>query len=328
MRLFQCHTCGNLLFFENSACVQCGTQVGLDPSDGRLRSLPAPGLERCSNGAPGCNWLCPVGDGDGRCASCRMTVDHPPVGGPGDNAWAVLERAKRRLLQTLSRLQLDSGGLRFAFPATGLTGHADGLITVVLPEADDAERIRRQHELGEPFRTLIGHFRHESGHFFLPQMIADPDEADRFRALFGDERSDYQAALDRHYREGPPANWGMEFVSAYASAHPHEDWAETWAHYLHLFDALEISAAYGISLAPRATVESRPVTQISLQQKVPDSFDEMLRNWIPLTWFANSLNRSLGHQDWYPLAPAPRVVEKMRYVHELIHGRMLAAQAG
>ena len=166
MCLFHCDACGNLLFFENSRCLQCGSAVGFDPHRGRLIALVESRNRRCSGGAPACTWLTQVADADDRCRSCRMTDLHPQSNSPDAAAWEKLELAKRRLLQTLGNLGLSIESLFFAFPAAGLTGHCNGLITVVLAEADDAERLRRQRELGEPLRTLIGHFRHESGHFY------------------------------------------------------------------------------------------------------------------------------------------------------------------
>ena len=132
-----------------------------------------------------------------------------------------------------------------------LTGHADGVITVNIAEADDAERERRRTAMHEPYRTLLGHMRHESGHYYWDRLIAGTPELDEFRSLFGDERADYAASLSTYYERGAPADWQERFVSAYASAHPWEDWAETWAHYLHMVDTLETAAACGLSLTPR-----------------------------------------------------------------------------
>ena len=312
MRLFACPTCSNLVFFENNGCLRCGTALGFDPSSGRMRVPGDGGRRPCSAGDPACNWLVEVEDPEARCLSCRTTVAHPAADGPELGHWQGLERAKRRLLHTLLRLGLPLDGMTFAFPAEGLTGHADGLITVVLAEADDAERAKRQAELGEAYRTLIGHLRHESGHHFHSRLVLDSPWIDQVRATFGDEREDYQAALQRHYRDGPRPGWETSCISAYASSHPHEDWAETWAHYLHLVDAVEIAAAYGLSLAPD------PEHPVSLTNGMPGDFDALLAAWYPLTWFANSLNRSIGLQDWYPFAPSAAVIAKLRLVHDVV----------
>jgi len=68
------------------------------------------------------------------------------------------------------------------------------------------------------------------------------------RELFGDETTDYGAALGSYYREGPKPDWNRHYVTAYASSHPHEDWAETFAHYIHIVDTLDSARAYGIGL--------------------------------------------------------------------------------
>ena len=324
MRIFSCHTCSNLLFFENNVCLNCKSQVGFDPGTRDLLTLPAAGLRKCSGGDQCCNWLVAESDPEPRCLSCRTTVEHPAADGDSGAAWTALERAKRRLCHTLLRLGLSLDGMTFAFKNDGLTGHADGLISVVLAEADDAVRMKRQHDMGEPFRTLSGHLRHESGHFYHTQLVLESPHVDEIRAVFGDERTDYAKALEVHYKQGPPADWSAHHVSAYASSHPHEDWAETWAHYLHMVDALEIASAYGLSLAPRPGVTDAPVIEVDLDVMNNASFDDLIAAWQPLTWFANSLNRSLGHPDWYPFAPSPAVMDKLRLVHALIMERSSA----
>lgn len=312
MRLFACPSCSNLVFFDNCSCLRCGAALGFDPWTGSMRAPGDEGLHGCREGDPACNWLLASGDPGPCCLACRTTVVHPTTGGADLRRWQALERAKRRLLHTLLRLGLPLDGMTFAFPADGLTGHEDGLITVVLAEADDVERAKRQAQMGEAFRTLIGHFRHESGHHFHTRLVLNGPWRDAVRGAFGDEREDYQAALERHYREGPRPGWETSCISAYAASHPHEDWAETWAHYLHLVDAVEIAAAYGLSLAPD------PAHPVSLAGGVPLDFDGLLAAWYPLTWFANSLNRSIGLQDWYPFAPSPAVIAKLRLVHDVV----------
>jgi hypothetical protein len=91
---------------------------------------------------------------------------------------------------------------------------------------------------------LLGHFRHEVGHYFWDRLVAtDPHQLEEFRVLFGDDRQDYGEALKRHYDEGAPANWQDTYISMYATMHPWEDFAETWAHYLHIVDTLETAGA-------------------------------------------------------------------------------------
>ncbi len=229
--------------------------------------------------------------------------------------WSRLEQAKRRLLYSLANLGLSWNGLRFAFPAVGTTGHADGLITIALGEADDVEREQRRIALGEPYRTMIGHLRHESGHFYWDRLVRDCVWLDEVRAVFGDDRADYKASLERHYRQGPPATWQQTYVTAYATAHPWEDWAESWAHYLHMVDAIELTKAYGVNLdqlAPHET-DMRPVEN-------SDDFSRLVSDWLPLTIFANSLNRSIGLHDWYPFVLGTPSLAKLKLVHRVIHG--------
>ena len=323
MRLFACQSCANLLFFENITCLGCGAAVGFDPTANDLRNLPTRGLSSCRGGDPQCNWLVEENTGESRCLACRSTIDHPPATGDYGPAWASLERAKRRLYHTLILLDLPLDGLRFAFPASGMTGHADGLITVVLAEANDGERLRRQQALGEPMRTLIGHFRHESGHFYHGLVALNSPRLNEIRTLFGDEREDYSTALQNFYRVGAPADWPTRHVSAYAAAHPHEDWAETWAHHLHMIDALELAAAYGLTLTPLPHADGAALERMRQVGPAACPFSTLIAAWHPLAWFANSLNRSLGHPDWYPVVPSPVVIGKLQLIHELIQARAL-----
>jgi len=211
-----------------------------------------------------------AGDPDAWCESCRLTRLIPDLTVAGtQDAWYRLELAKRRVIYSLKNLALPIGarngsgpGLEFQFLADRpshegpvLTGHAEGTITINSAEADDAERERRRRTLAEPYRTLLGHMRHETGHYYWGQLVADSSVLDDFRALFGDEREEYAGALRRHYQDGPKADWWDRFVSAYASAHPWEDWAETWAHYLPMTDTLEMAAACGVSVRPRRAGE-------------------------------------------------------------------------
>ena len=276
MKIFHCDHCGNLLFFENTLCLACGHQVAylpdvtlvasLTPADEGRWSSPqkgaAPSYRLCRNYTDEqvCNWAIPEGDEHAFCLSCRLTLIIPDLADPVHRqAWYRLEVAKRRLVFTLRALGLPlrnreedpAKGLAFEFKAdpggpvveSVMTGHAMGVITINIAEADDAERERRRMEMGEPYRTLLGHMRHESGHYYWDQLIHDQPPLERFRQLFGDEQIDYGAALKTHYAQGAPGDWQTRFVSAYASAHPWEDWAETWAHYLHMVDTLETAAA-------------------------------------------------------------------------------------
>jgi len=267
------------------------------------------------------------------CEACRLTTTIPDLTVEGHHAaWYKLEVAKRRLVYALLNLHLpvapltrDARGLAFEFladaadrPPAVLTGHNGGVITINLAEADDAERERRRHALGEPYRTLLGHMRHESGHYYWDRLIDGTDRHDEFRARFGDEREDYQAALQRHYANGAPADWQTRFVTAYASAHPWEDWAETWAHYLHMTDTLETAAACGVSIRPRRSDEPTLAKVPSTAGTLASPFDRLIASWYPMTYLLNSLNRGLGLADAYPFVLSPPAVEKLRFVHDTI----------
>lgn len=244
--------------------------------------------------------------------------------------WRKTEIAKRRLIYTLKRLQLPMEGrenrppLRFNFlaeipgGAPVLSGHENGLITLNIAEADDAEREKRRTSLHEPYRTLLGHFRHESGHYYWDQLIANTPRLARFRELFGDETQDYSAALKEHYQRGAPSDWQTHLISAYASSHPWEDWAETWAHYLHIMDTMETAAGFGVSLAPKHP-DARAMTadpKKAAGQKT--DFENILKHWFPLTYAFNSLNRGMGLPDLYPFVLSDPVVKKLHFIHEAV----------
>lgn len=287
-----------------------------------------------------CNWTVPVDDPDPLCASCRLTKVIPDLMVAGNKeAWYRLESAKRRLIYSLLTLGLPlegkgdaESGVAFEFLADArapgsdpvLTGHNEGVITLNLAEADDSERERRRTQLHEPYRTLLGHFRHEIGHYYWDRLVAEGPDGDGFRKLFGDERLDYGEALKRHYSQGAPADWQQRFVSTYASSHPWEDWAETWAHYLHMTDSLETAAACGLSLKPRRADE--PAMRSAGMDPFGESFERMVEAWFPLTYVLNNLNRGLGLPDGYPFVLSLPALEKLRFVHGVI-GRARAAAA-
>lgn len=354
MRVFHCDHCGQLLFFENVVCVRCGRALAyvpelhdltsLDPAGGSQWTSPVDRLagrtfRLCENYSKHnvCNWAVPSEDPNPLCRACRLTRTIPDLSKPGnERLWYELEVAKRRLIYTLHQLQLPLAN-RLEDPERGLvfdllgdpddpslprvmTGHVEGVITVNIAEADDAERVKRRMELGESYRTLLGHFRHEVGHYYWDRLIRGSERLEPFRALFGDERADYDAALHRHY-QGQPAGWQDGFVSAYATMHPWEDWAETWAHYLHMVDTLETAAACGISLEPRRPDEPRleKVANPVSTRGVP--FERMIDSWGAITYVLNNLNRGLGNGDAYPFVLSPRALEKLRFVHDVVTGR-------
>jgi hypothetical protein len=353
VKVFHCDHCGQLVFFENTACVSCGHRLAYLPDLALVGSLDEAGEGRWMSPLPSaagrpyrlcrnyvdeavCNWVVEDGDDHPLCRSCRLTSVIPDLSTPGRReAWYRLEVAKRRLVYTLLALGLPlrdrfddpERGLAFEFKADGpdpgegpvLTGHADGVITINVAEADDAEREKRKRALHEPYRTLLGHVRHESGHYYWNELIASGARLDAFRARFGDERSDYAASLKAHYDGGAPPDWPMRFVSAYASAHPWEDWAETWAHYLHMVDTLEMAAACGLSLRPRRRDEPSLASIPAAEVVAPDTpFDRLIDNWFALTYVLNNLNRGLGVADGYPFVLSAPAIDKLRFVHETV----------
>ena len=332
MKVFHCDHCNQLLFFENVNCVRCGRAlaylpdlvdlVSLDPQGNGEWSSPRTSerLRLCQNYATHnvCNVALHASDPNTLCRACRLTKTIPNLGKPVNHRlWYDLEVAKRRLLYTLDRLHLPVGPrLGFEFLEDAMTGHKDGVITVNIAEADDAERVRRRVDLGETYRTLLGHFRHEIGHYYWDELIRDTTRIEPFRALFGDERADYDAALHRHY-SGAPANWQDSFVSAYATMHPWEDWAETWAHYLHLTDTLETAADCGFSLNPSRDDEPA-LSHVPDPTGGPVAFERLMDGWRAVTYVLNNLNRGLGNGDAYPFVLSVTSVQKLRFVHEVI----------
>lgn len=339
MRDFLCPNCGQHLTFENSVCLSCHSPVGFSLDDMAMLVI-ASGEDAAHGGAVDssqyrlcanlhvaqCNWLVrlnPASTVQGElCVSCKLTRTRPNNADTKALAqFAVAEGAKRRLIAELHELKLPIVG-RDEDPAFGLafdllssefekvfTGHENGVITLDLAEGDDVHREQLRISMEEPYRTLLGHFRHEIGHYYFYRLIQTPEYQQRARELFGDSEADYQAALDRHYSEGAPAGWKQNYVSSYATMHPAEDWAETFAHYLHIRDTMDTSAAF--SFAPAgATLERRALG--------PSGFDNLIEMWLPLAWGLNMVNRSMGRDDLYPFVlPAP-VLEKMRFIHTVI----------
>jgi hypothetical protein len=339
MKVFHCDHCEALVFFENVRCVACDHELAYLPDLEVVGSLNQAGgkYRKCKNYAENnvCNWAVPADDPDPLCRSCRLTRVIPDLGKPGNQqAWYKLEAAKRRLVYSLLRLgcplkskaEDPEHGLAFEFledPATPgaprvTTGHASGVVTLNVAEADDAEREKRRVALHEPYRTLLGHFRHEVGHYYWELLVQGSPRLERFRELFGDERKDYAHALKAHYENGPPVDWQERFVSAYAASHPWEDWAESWAHYLHTTDTLEIAAACGLSLRPRRADEPVLKEPVVPSGQGTEPFDRIIADWLSLTYVLNNLSRGLGQPDAYPFVLSPPAIEKLRFVHQTI----------
>ncbi|HYD67122.1 putative zinc-binding peptidase [Azospirillum sp.] len=356
MKVFHCQSCGQMVYFANTRCERCGHRLGylpdlavlsaLAPLEGdRWRPLAAPTRPSrfCANAAhDACNWLIPAESPGAFCQACRLNRTIPDLG-PWENRlrWQRLETAKHRLVYGLLRLGLPLVS-RFDDPETGLafdflansdrtdsdriarehfqivTGHAAGLITIDIAEADDAERERHRRDMAESYRTLLGHFRHEVGHYYWDRLVRSSPWIAAFRDLFGDERRDYQTSLSTYYAQGPPAGWQQHHVSGYASAHPWEDFAETWAHYLHILDTLETACEFGLRVRPRGETDPALIVDVDFDPYGQQDFNVLIGTWLPLTYGVNSLNHSMGLPDLYPFVLAPTVMGKLRFVHGLV----------
>jgi hypothetical protein len=380
MRAFVCRRCRELVPFESQECRRCGALLGFDPFSASLEPLqPAgPGLvrfdldgtvrggsrddrwARCARSAVAdCNWLVPFVGAGKPCISCRLTLNLPPKGDEEyRDAYSKAEMAKRRLVFQLRQLDLPligrdedpEQGLAFELLASDrhvVTGHENGVVTIDLNETDDAFREQTRAQFGEPYRTLLGHFRHEVGHYYWARLIADRYRGNRSRGdrrrdgvrgggravggnwldeartIFGDDRVDYEAALETHYAKGPGPDWGENHVSAYAAMHPLEDWAETFAHYLHIWDAVQTAASFGVLVV--GPVDDRTGRRDPAKASAPsedtaflEGFDAVIADWLPLTLALNALNRSLGKDDLYPFELPPAVIAKLAFVHKVI----------
>jgi len=355
MKLFKCQHCEQLLHFENTVCESCSRRLGFIPEvmdlsalepDGALwRALAVDGRHYrfCANAEfDVCNWMIEADAPEKFCAACRHNRTIPDTGVQHNVvAWRRIEIAKHRLLYTLMKLNLplgernESGGGRLAFDFLAspphvdgpriMTGHDNGLITLALEEADDVEREKRRTIMHEPYRTLVGHFRHEVGHYFWDVLVRDGGRVEACRGIFGDERKDYDEALRAYYTSGAAPDWQDSFISAYASSHPWEDFAETWAHYLHIVDTLEMARAVGMYVHPRLARPGELDAQVDFDPYAVRDPSPLIETWIPLSSALNSLNRAMGVPDIYPFVLSPPVIGKLSAIHDLIHGNELPA---
>ena len=355
MKTYTC-TCGQLLFFENFSCVSCHRELGflpdlicmtsLDPGQDGAYTPTAPEAKdrvykKCQNytQAGVCNWMIPAENtNESFCVSCRLDMVIPDQSVPQNVVlWGLTESAKRRFVYSALRLKLPLAnrtedpehGLGFRFLADTknpdgtvtrvLTEHNEGLITLNIAEADDGVREKMRLGMKEPYRTLLGHFRHETGHYYWDRLVLNSKFLEPYRQLFGDERQSYDEAMKKYYASGAPVNWQDNFISAYSTMHPWEDWAETWAHYLHIQDTLEVAADFGlvgkrIKIDPKGTAEGN---QPAIKAK---PFDQVLEAWAELTIALNSINRSMGLHDLYPFVLSQPVMDKLFFISEVIAG--------
>ncbi len=353
----RCLTCGHALAFVPERMMllsleeRDGVWVPVETSPANSSSQVGETLRLCANYTDHgvCNWAIPAASPEALCASCALTHVIPDLSVPGnEQAWLRLETAKRRLVFDLLSLDLPVVG-KHSDPVRGvefqflgdvvtvngdrsrvLTGHDNGLITINVAEADDVHRESQRLRHNEPYRTLLGHFRHEIGHYYWDRLIQGTDQLQPFRQLFGDEQMDYQAALTEHYARGAPADWAERYVSAYASTHPWEDWAESWAHVMHMVDALETAHAVGLSVRPPRRDEPALIIPAKASQARIGDFDQLVQEWYALTYVLNNLTRGLGLPDAYPFVLSGPVIEKLRFVCSIMAASSIggAATAG
>ena len=347
MKTFHCNKCYQQVFFENVHCEKCDSMLGYQPEHQTVSAFEPAEPDRwtslnpvnagmlykqCANYSKEhvCNWMLPADSKSSLCASCQLTRIIPALSyGRNRLFWNRLETAKRRLLYTLWDLHLQPSskaedpltGLAFEFledtpDKKVMTGHARGLITLNIAEADAAHRERTREQMGEPYRTLLGHFRHESGHYYFDRLIAGSPWIEPFRELFGDERQNYREAMQQHYSDGPPPDWGQHFITSYASSHPWEDWAESWAHYLQMIDTLDTAFACGVIVKPKKANE--PEVSIEARPLRVKSFADVITDWFNLTNVLNNLNRSAGMPDPYPFALSSHSIKKLEFIHSLV----------
>lgn len=360
MKLFKCDHCGQPVYFENTFCVQCNASLGFDPQridlvalqpaednsytffDSKEKVTPStPRYKYCSNKQYNvCNWLLPHDSEGEYCIACNLNRTIPDLSQSDHlEKWAHIEVAKHRLVYSLLRFRLlviskfqdEDKGIAFDFKADEnkkgnkrlLTGHDHGLITLNIDEADDAIREMARNQMDEVYRTVLGHFRHEIGHYYWERLVKDTNRLQAFRKLFGDERTDYAEALKQHYNETASDTWREKFISAYASTHPWEDWAETWAHYMHIVDTMETAYSFGMTLNPGvADLDNEMGARLNIDPYTTKIFEEIIERWIPLSFVMNSLNRSMGMKDSYPFVINEAAKQKLNFIHETIQGEL------
>ncbi|MBC7388009.1 MAG: putative zinc-binding metallopeptidase [Opitutaceae bacterium] len=347
MKLFNCHNCGNTLYFENYSCLKCKNGLGFDPSTLTLIALHKTDyaseykeingrgrfFRYCANSKHGaCNWLISLPNKNSLCIACDLNATIPDLYFPSNvKSWQNIEIAKHRLIYSLLKLKLPvisksqnfSKGLSFEFKADLFpnqkvtTGHFKGVITLNIKEANEVERIRHQLDLGEKYRTLLGHLRHEIGHYYWDLLIRNSNRLESFRNLFGNETAHYNTSLENYYRGTPPSNWKDKFISIYATAHPWEDWAESFAHYLHMMDTLETAYAFGLAVGVEEVSNSNFKAGLRNDPYEISTFDQIVNTWLPITFALNSLNRSMGYQDFYPFHISTAVINKLSFIHDM-----------
>ncbi|MGK0413903.1 MAG: hypothetical protein ACJA1B_002120 [Polaribacter sp.] len=344
MKIFQCGNCNHAIFFENVTCENCGHLSGYRAEDFKMLTFnfsndalisdrEGVAYKFCKNKEyEVCNWVLEKDSPEEFCSACQLNRTIPKLS-DADNFenWTHMEIAKHRVIYQLQKVGLslpnkmdnDEVGLCFDFVSNKsnpklMTGHANGVVTILIREGNSVLREKARKQLSEPYRTLVGHLRHEVGHYFWDRLIRDyPDTLAEFRSIFGNDELDYGKALNTYYKNGAPENWQKSFISEYATSHAWEDWAETWAHYLHIMDMVETGYFFRLSVKP-AGKKNKLKTRISFDPYKVENFDKIIENCVPLSFAVNSMNRAMGVPDIYPFVISPIIVEKLRFIHRLL----------
>lgn len=343
MKIFQCGHCAQSLFFESYKCDNCGHLSGFRDEDRKMLTFDPIGdnlisdrekieYKYCKNKEYDvCNWLIEKDSPEEFCQACQLNRTIPNLSDEENfEKWQHLEVAKHRLIYQLQKIGLDlesklgnEEGFCFDFVVQKhdpklMTGHANGVITILLKEADSVLREKMRKQMLEPYRTLIGHLRHEVGHYFWDRLIyTNKKVLKEYRAIFGNERLNYGDSLQEYYKKGAPENWQESFISRYATSHSWEDWAETWAHYLHIMDMLETAYFFGLNVKPIDKANTLQAS-VSFDPYTEKDFDVIIETCVPLSFAVNSMNRAMGVPDVYPFIITPNMVKKMKFIHKLL----------
>ncbi|ADV51160.1 protein of unknown function UCP012641 [Cellulophaga algicola DSM 14237] len=343
MKIFQCGHCNHSVFFENYSCENCGHLTGFRAKDRKMLTFKSNEVslfsdrqnieyKYCKNKEYDvCNWVLKKSSKEDYCSACQLNRTIPNLSDVENfEKWQHLEIAKHRLIYQLQKIGLPlksklrhENGLCFDFVVQQddpnlMTGHANGVVTILLKEADSVKREQMRKQFSEPYRTLVGHLRHEVGHYFWDQLVyTNQNILAEFRAIFGDEQYNYGDALTAYYKNGAPKDWEKSYISKYATAHPWEDWAETWAHYLHIMDMVETAYFFGVNVKPIKKLRIMK-TKVSFDPYTKEDFDVIVQTCVPLSFAVNSINRAMGVPDVYPFVITPPVVEKLKFIHKLL----------
>ncbi|NRD20033.1 putative zinc-binding metallopeptidase [Winogradskyella eckloniae] len=345
MKIFQCGNCKYSVFFENYTCDNCGHLTGYRAEDRMMLSFE-PNIKAlisdrehleykyCKNKVyDACNWIIAKDSPEDYCSACQLNRTIPNLSDPeSDNLeyWRNLEVAKHRLIYQLQKFNLripsklkHEDGLCFDFVAKQdnekiMTGHANGVVTILIKEANSVLREQARIDLRESYRTLVGHLRHEVGHYYWNRLVKnDAKVLAQFRSIFGNESQDYSEALQTYYKTGTPKDWQKSYISKYATSHPWEDWAETWAHYLHIMDMVETAYFFKLNVKPNFKTKDLK-TKVSFDPYTKVNFDVIVRKCVPLSLAVNSINRAMGIPDVYPFVISTAIIEKLKFVHHLL----------